>query len=63
MFYSSTDAVCVTKSRRMSQIEHVSYIREIRNAYRILVGRPGRKRSLERVRFRWDDNTKWMLKK
>jgi hypothetical protein len=35
---------------------------EKRNAYRILVGKPGRKRPLRRPRCRWEDNIKMYLK-
>jgi hypothetical protein len=30
----------------------------VRHAYRVLVGKPERKRSLERPRLRWEDNIK-----
>jgi hypothetical protein len=36
---------------------------ETRNAYRILVGKPERKRSLGRPRHRWVDNIKLDLRK
>jgi hypothetical protein len=35
---------------------------EKRNAYRILVGKPEGKEPLERLRRRWDDNTKMDLR-
>jgi hypothetical protein len=35
---------------------------EKRDAYRILVGKPGRKRSLGRHGHRWDDNIKMDLR-
>jgi hypothetical protein len=35
---------------------------EKRNAYRILVGKPERKRSLGRPRRRWEDNTRMDLR-
>jgi hypothetical protein len=35
---------------------------EKRNAYRILVGKPERKRPLGRPRIRWEDNIKTDLK-
>jgi hypothetical protein len=38
-------------------------MRETRNAYRILVGKPERKRPLERPRYRWVDNVKTDLRK
>jgi hypothetical protein len=37
-------------------------MRETRNAYRILVGRPERKRPLGRPRRRWVDNIKMDLR-
>jgi hypothetical protein len=46
----------MTKSRRMRWAGHVARIRETRNAYRILVGKPEGKRSLGRPRRRWADN-------
>jgi hypothetical protein len=36
--------------------------REVRNAYKILVERPDRKRLLERPRSAWDDNIKIYVK-
>jgi hypothetical protein len=36
--------------------------REKRGAYRVLVGRPDRKRPLERRRCRWEDNIKLDLR-
>jgi hypothetical protein len=46
------------KSRRMRWAGHVACIRERRNAYRILVGKPQGKRPLERPRRTWADNIK-----
>jgi hypothetical protein len=46
------------KSRRMKWAGHVARIGETRNAYRLLVGKPGGKRPLERQRRRWVDNIK-----
>jgi hypothetical protein len=40
---------------------HVARIRKERNAYRILVGKPERKRQLERPRHRWVDNIRMDL--
>jgi hypothetical protein len=48
----------VVKSRRMRRAEHVARMVYKRNAYRILVGRPERKRPLGRPRRRWVDNIK-----
>jgi hypothetical protein len=44
------------KSRRMRWTGHVARMREKRNAYRILVGKPEGKRPLGRPRRRWEDN-------
>jgi hypothetical protein len=44
------------KSRRMRWAGHVERIRERRNAYRILVGKPEGKRPLGRPRRRWVEN-------
>jgi hypothetical protein len=44
------------KSRRMRRAGHVARMGETRNAYRILVGKPVRKRPLGRPRRRWVDN-------
>jgi hypothetical protein len=46
------------KSRRMRWAGHVARIGEKRNAYRILVGKPGGRRPLGRPRRRWVDNIK-----
>jgi len=46
----------VIKSRRMRWTGHVSCMGEMRNAYKILVGKPERKTSLERPRCGWEAN-------
>jgi hypothetical protein len=46
------------KSRRIRLSEHVARMRPKKNAYRILVGEPERKRPLGRPRGRWVDNIK-----
>jgi hypothetical protein len=50
------------KSRRMRWAGHVARIREKRNAYRTLVGKPEGKRPLGIPRRRWVDNIKVDLK-
>ena len=52
-----------TKSRRLRGARHVERMREIRGAYRILVGKPEGKKPLKRPRRRWEDNIKIDLKK
>jgi hypothetical protein len=44
--YSSPNIMRMIKSRRMKWAEHVARMGETRNAYRILVGKPGGKRPL-----------------
>jgi hypothetical protein len=44
--YSSPNTIKMIKSRRMGWAGHVAGIREIRNAYKILVGKSERKRPL-----------------
>jgi hypothetical protein len=48
-------------SRRMRWAGHVARMGEMRNAYRILVGKPEGKRPLERPRCRWVYNIKMDL--
>jgi hypothetical protein len=56
--YSSPNIVRVIKSRRMRWARHVARMGEGRGAYRILVGRPERRRPLGRPRRRWEDDVK-----
>jgi hypothetical protein len=44
--------VRIIKSRRMNWAEYVALVGEMRNAYRVLVGKPEGKRALERPRGR-----------
>jgi len=50
--YSSPHIVRVTKSRRMRWAGHVARMGEERGAYRVLVGKPERKKPLGRPRRR-----------
>jgi hypothetical protein len=50
------------KSWRMRWAGHVARMGEKRNACRILVGKPERKRALGRPRRRWVDNIKMDLR-
>jgi hypothetical protein len=59
--YSSLNIIRMTKSRRMRWAGHVARMRETRNAHRILVGKPERKRRIGRPRRRWVDNIKMHL--
>jgi hypothetical protein len=51
----------IIKSRKMRWAEHVARMKERRNMYRLLVGKPGGKRALGRPRCRWIDNIKMDL--
>jgi hypothetical protein len=54
--YSSPNIIRMIKSRRMRWAGHVAWIGAKRNAYRILVGKPGGRRPLGRLRHRWVDS-------
>jgi hypothetical protein len=56
--YSSPSIIRIIKSWRMRLAGHVARMREKRNAYRLLVGKPEGKRPLGRPRHRWVDNIK-----
>jgi len=55
--YSSPNTAGVIKSR-IRWAGHVAHMRETRGLYRVLVGKPERKRPLGRSRHRWEDNIK-----
>jgi hypothetical protein len=55
------DLIRIIKSRRMKWVGHVALMREKRNAYRLLVGKPEGKRPLGRPRRRWMDNIRMDL--
>ena len=59
--YSSPNIVRVIKLRRMRWAGHVARMGERRGVYRILVGKPERKRPLGIPRRRWEDNIKMGL--
>jgi hypothetical protein len=54
--YSSPSIIRIIKSRRMRWAGNVARMREKRNEYRSLVGKPEGKRRLGRSRRRWVDN-------
>ena len=54
--YCSPNIVRVIKSRRLRWAGHVARMGEERGVYRVLVGKPERKRPLGRTRRRWVDN-------
>jgi len=59
--YSSPNIVRVIKSRRMRWAGNLARMGEVRDVYRVLVGRPERKRPPGRPRHRWEDNNKMDL--
>jgi hypothetical protein len=61
-FHSSPDIIRLIKSRRIIWAGHVERMREMRNAYKILVGKPEGIRPHGRHRRRWEDNRKMDLR-
>jgi hypothetical protein len=61
-FYSSPIIIRMIKSSRMRWAGHVVRMGEKKNAYRILMRKPGGKRLLGRPRRRWVDNIKMDFK-
>jgi hypothetical protein len=56
--YYSSYIIRMIKSMTMRWAGHVACMGEKKNAYRILVGKPERKRPLGRPLYRWEDNIK-----
>jgi hypothetical protein len=59
--YSSPSIIRIMKSKRMRWAWHVAQMGEKRNAYRLLVGKPERKRPLGKPGRRWVDNMRMDL--
>ena len=59
--YSSPNIVRVIKLRRMRWAGHAARMGERRGVYRVLVGKPERKRPFGRPTCRWEDNIKMDL--
>jgi hypothetical protein len=59
--YASQSIIRMMKTRRMRWAGHVARMSAMRNAYRILVGKPEGRRPLGRPRHRWVDNIKMDL--
>jgi hypothetical protein len=55
ILYSSPNIIRQIKSRRMMWAGHVACMGEERNVYRVLMGKPERKRPLGMPRRRWGD--------
>jgi hypothetical protein len=60
--YSSPSIIRMMKSRSMRWAGYVARVGEKRNACRVLVGKPERKRPLGRPKRRWEDNIKMDLR-
>jgi hypothetical protein len=54
--YASPNKIRVIKSRRMKCAGNAERMRQIRNAHKILDGKPEEKRPLGRPRCRWENN-------
>jgi hypothetical protein len=54
--HASPNIIRKVKSRRMRWVGHIVCMGQMRNAYRILVGKPKGMRLLGRPRYRWKDN-------
>jgi hypothetical protein len=61
--YSSPSVIRIIKSWRMRWAGPAARMGEKRNAYRLLVGKPGGKRPLGRPRYRWVDNIRMILER
>jgi hypothetical protein len=59
--YPSPDIIRQIKSRGMRWAVHVARVGVGRNVYRVLMGKPEGKKSLERPRRRWEDGIKMDL--
>jgi hypothetical protein len=59
--YSSPGIIRINKARRMRWAGHVARIREKRNTYRLLLGKPEGKSPQGRPRRRWLDNIRMDL--
>jgi hypothetical protein len=60
--YPSPNIIRVVKSRRVRWVGHIARMGEMRNAYKIMVGRPEGKRPIEKPRRRWEGNIRMDLR-
>ena len=61
--YSSPNIVTVIKSRRLRLAGHVAKMEKDRSAFKMLTGKPTRKRPLRRPRSRYGTILEWTLKR
>jgi hypothetical protein len=59
--YTPTNIIRVIKSR-MRWVGHVTCMGEMRNAYKIMVGKPEAKRPLEKCRHSWENSIRMDLR-
>ena len=59
---SSSNSIRNLKSRQLRWAGHVARMEQYRKTYRVLVGKPERKKPLGRPRRRWEDNIKMNLR-
>jgi hypothetical protein len=59
--YSSPSIIRIIKARRMRWAGHVARMGDKKNAYRLLVGKPERRRTLGSPTRRWMDNIRMDL--
>jgi hypothetical protein len=45
----------------MRLVGHIARMEEMRNAYRMLVGKPEEKKPLRRPRRRWENRIEWII--
>jgi hypothetical protein len=62
ILYSSPNIVRQIKSRKIKWAGNVARMREEKNVYRVLMGKPEGKRPLERPRRRWEDGIRMDLR-
>jgi hypothetical protein len=62
-FYSSPSTITMIKSKRKRWAGHVARMKEKRNAYRILMGKPEGKRALGRPNLGGWTISKWILER
>jgi hypothetical protein len=52
--YASPNIIGVNKSRQVRWAGHIAHMGELRNGYKVLVGKPEKKMSLGRSKRRWE---------
>jgi hypothetical protein len=60
--YSSPDIIRMIYWRKMKWAGHEARMREMRSAFKILVGKSEENRLLRKTNFRWEDNIKMDIK-